>query len=148
MRIDPRNILIVALLGFLAWQLVDGRALGNPQDTQGGGGDSARDLIAVTGTFGSGASALYLIDAKTRHLAVYRLRNGRRLEFVAARDCLYDFFIETYNDGTPPEFLPKALKRSWREINRKGGVTPKPEKDMEPPATEKKDKARNKNKDR
>jgi hypothetical protein len=138
MRIDPRNILIVALLGCLTWQLVDGTAFGLPQDAQGGGGDAARDLIAVTGTFGSGASALYVIDTKTRHLAVYRLHNGRRLELVSARDCMYDFFIEPYNDGTPAGLLPKALRKGWRELNERGGETPKPEKGSEPDTAEKK----------
>ena len=115
MHIDPRNILILVLLGFLTWQLVDNRA----QASTDGGGDANRSLIAVTGQYGSGASALYLVDTKTRHMAVYRLRNGRHLEFVAARDCMYDFFLETYNDLTPAELMPKALRRGWQEINRR-----------------------------
>ena len=47
-------------------------------------------MIAVTGTYGSGASVLYLIDTRTRHMAVYKVDNGRKLELVAARNIAFD----------------------------------------------------------
>ena len=117
---DPRNLLIVALVIALAALFWDRHLhAGN----QGGGGDNDRGLIAVTGTYGSGASALYLIDTKTRHLAAYRLDNGRSLEFVAARDCSFDFFLETYQDQSPPSMLPGSLRKSWQRFST-GETTP------------------------
>ena len=92
----------------------------------------------MTGTYGSGASALFLVDTRTRHLAVYRLRNGRHLEFLAARDCMYDFFIETYNDQSAPELLPGVLKKGWRHFNKTGGPEPAPEKAVKPAGRDKK----------
>ncbi|MAG59109.1 MAG: hypothetical protein CMJ83_22715, partial [Planctomycetes bacterium] len=76
-RIDPKNVLILLLLSLFVWVAVDGSAFAG---SQGGGGDHDRGLIAVTGTYGSNASALYLIDTRTRHMSVYRLENGRSLE--------------------------------------------------------------------
>jgi len=116
MKIDPRNLLILLLLGFIAWQVVERPARGS---RQGGGGDAARGIIAVTGSYGSGADALYLFDTKTRQLAVYRVKtNGRALELVAARDCTYDFFLQAYNDVSAEAFLPRALRRGWQKINQ------------------------------
>jgi hypothetical protein len=111
---EPKNVAILILLGLFAWLAAD-RAARAVQD--GGGGDNDRGLIAVTGSYGSGASALYLIDSRTRHMAVYRLENGRELEFVAARDCSHDFYLETYNDQSEPGMTPSALRQSWREYN-------------------------------
>ena len=61
-RIDPKNLLIVLLLGLFLWAVVDGTAAAAPE---GGGGDKDNGLIAVTGQFGSGASVLYLLDSRT-----------------------------------------------------------------------------------
>lgn len=87
----------------------------------GGGGDANRDLIAVTGSYGSGASALYLIDSKTRQMAVYRIDGGRGLELVAARDCSYDFFIESYGDRSNPSVTPQRLRQAWDRHLKQGG---------------------------
>ena len=98
----------------------------------GGGGDANRDLIAVTGTYGSSASVLYLIDTRTRHLAVYKTDNGRKLELVAARDVTWDLRLEAYNDQSEPGYGPRDLRKGYAEINRFGGATSRPE--LEPPA--------------
>jgi hypothetical protein len=137
MRIDLKS----AVAGALLTALVAVWALGPRAEAQrpsgygggGGGGDSARDLIAVTGTYGSGASVLYLIDAKTRHLAVYKTDNGRKLEFVAARSLEYDLKLESLNDESPPGFTPDELRRSWIR-NRGGGASSRPA-DTGDPAT-------------
>jgi len=120
-RIDFRNVVIVLLLALFVWVAVDGSAQAR---TDGGGGDHDRGLIAVTGAYGSNASALYLIDTRTRHMSVYRLENGRALEFVAARDCTYDFYIETYNDRSDSGFKPRDLRRSWERYGRRGLGSP------------------------
>lgn len=112
-NIDPKNVLIALLLGLFLWSVVDGSAAAAPD---GGGGDNARGLIAVTGQFGSGASALYLIDSRTRHMSVYRVNQaGSQIQLVAARDCTYDFYLQTYNDRTEPGYLPANLRRSWEK---------------------------------
>ena len=128
MRANASNLLILGLLGLLAWQLLDARADGS--ELQGGGGDANRDVIAVTGTYGSGASVLYLFDTKTRHLAVYRTRSsGQTLEFIAARDCQYDFYLESFGDSSQSELLPKALRRGWQRFSKEtdtGGPVEEP----------------------
>ncbi len=91
----------------------------------GGGGDANRDLIAVTGTYGSGASVLYLIDTRTKHLAVYRTDNGRKLELVAARNVEFDLKLENLNDENPPGFSPEDLRRVYLR-SRGGGVSSRP----------------------
>jgi hypothetical protein len=110
----------VLALGGLA-MIVSSRA-----DAQGGGGDATRDLIAVTGTYGSSASVLYLIDTKTSHMAVYKTDNGRRLELVAARNFAYDLRLDSYNDQSEPGYTPRELRRGWSDQNRTGGVTSRP----------------------
>ena len=129
MRIKPGNLLVLGLLGLLAWQLMDTRAAGT--NLQGGGGDTNRDVIAVTGTYGSGASVLYLFDTRTRHLTVYRTRSsGQSIEFVAARDCQYDFYLESFGDSSKNGLLPGTLRRSWQrfsnETDTEGGGAEKP----------------------
>lgn len=129
MRIDPKS----AVLGAVACAVVALWASGPRAEAQrpsgygggGGGGDAARDLIAVTGTYGSGASVLYLVDARTRHLAVYKTENGRKLEFVAARNLEYDLKLEALNDESPPGFSPDELRRSWIK-SRAGGAASRP----------------------
>jgi hypothetical protein len=129
MRFDPKS----AIIGALACSLVVVLFHGSPAEAQratggyaggGGGGDANRDLIAVTGGYGSGASVLYLIDTRTRHLAAYKTDNGRKLEFVAARNFEYDLKIDEYNDVSEPGFSPEALRRSW--IRARGGASSRP----------------------
>jgi hypothetical protein len=124
--------LLLVVLGVLvlagAVVLFNGRATAQ----SGGGGDANRDLIAVTGTYGSSASVLYLIDTRTRHMAVYKTDNGRKLEFVAARDVTWDLKLETYNDQSEPGFGPRELRRTWADMSRTGGTTSRP--DQETPA--------------
>jgi hypothetical protein len=129
MALSSKSILVV--LGVLA---IGGVALLVSSDVtaQGGGGDANRDLIAVTGTYGSSASVLYVIDTRTRHMAVYKTDNGRKLEFVAARDISYDLRLETYNDVSEPGYGPRELRKTWTDMSRTGGTTSRP--DHEAPA--------------
>jgi hypothetical protein len=98
----------------------------------GGGGDASRDLIAVTGTYGSSASVLYVIDTRTRHLAVYKTDNGRKLELVAARDIALDLKLELYNDQSEPGYSPRELRKGWADLSRTGGTTSRPEPEPAP----------------
>jgi hypothetical protein len=110
-------VAVIAAIAFLA---------GSRATAQGGGGDANRDLIAVTGTYGSSASVLYLIDTRTRQLAVYKTENGRKLELVAARNVTYDLKLESYNDQSEPGYLPRELRRGWADMTRTGGATSRP----------------------
>lgn len=115
-----KDLLLVAAVLTSGFLLAERAVAGN----QGGGGDEDQGLIAVTGTYGSSAAALYLIDSKTRNMAVYRVESGRGLEFIAARDCTYDFYLESYRDRTDPAFQAPRLRRAWEKHLRKGGTTP------------------------
>ena len=129
MRIDLKSAVIGVLVCVVLAVCLGGPRAEAQRPTSygggGGGGDSARDLIAVTGSYGSGASVLYLVDTKTRHLAVYKTENGRKLEFVAARNLEYDLKLEALNDESPPGFSPEELRRSWIK-NRGGGASSRP----------------------
>jgi hypothetical protein len=127
MRFDLKSVIVGASACALLW--AGGEALFAQRPSSygasgGGGGDANRDLIAVTGSYGSGASVLYLIDTRTRHLAVYKTDNGRKLEIVAARNLEYDLKLDTYNDGSEPGFTPDALRQSW--IRQRGGAASRP----------------------
>jgi hypothetical protein len=113
---------IVVILAVLAVAgtavLFNSHAIAQGGNSTGGGGDASRDIIAVTGTYGSGASVLYVIDTKTRHLAVYKTDNGRKLELVAARDIRYDLVLEDFNDISEGGYTPKELRKGYVEASR------------------------------
>jgi len=130
MHFDLKTALVTVLACALVLALANGpRAEAQKPSSgasSGGGGDASRDLIAVTGSYGSGASVLYLIDVKTRHMCVYRSDNGRKLEFVAARDVTYDLKLESLNDESPVGFSPAELRRHWMQ-SRGSGAESRPE---------------------
>jgi hypothetical protein len=114
-------ILAVALVGVLA----SGRAVAREDS------DGNREVVAVTGHYANGMEVLYLFDTRTRHLAAYRVDQGRSLKLVAARDCTFDFLLETYGDETPDAFKPAVLRKSWARYNETGeGASPP----LEPPS--------------
>jgi hypothetical protein len=65
-------------------------------------------FLAVTGSYGVGTSVLYLVDTKSRQLAVYEARGGsaeqRRIVFVGARKIDLDLQLEAYNDRSEYEY--------------------------------------------
>jgi hypothetical protein len=65
-------------------------------------------FIAVTGSYGVGTSVLYLVDTKTRQLAVYEARGGsaeqRRIVFVGARKIDLDLQLDAYNDRSEYDY--------------------------------------------
>lgn len=76
--------------------------------------NSNDDMIAVTGSYGSGASVLYLIDTKARQMAVYTSRNGKGVELVAARRIATDLELMSYRDDSPPSMRPMALQKNYK----------------------------------
>jgi hypothetical protein len=81
-----------------------------------GGSASAGGIIAVTGSYGVGTSVLYVIDAKTRQLAVYEARggsrSGRRVVLVGARRIDLDLQLEGYRDES---------EHSYEELRKRFG---------------------------
>ncbi len=75
---------------------------------ESGGSASANGFLAVTGSYGVGTSVLYLIDTKTRQLAVYEARGGsaeqRRVVLVGARRIDLDLQLRGYNDRSEYEY--------------------------------------------
>ena len=87
-----------------------------------GTADQNADMIAVTGTYASGASVLYVIDTKSRNLAVYETRNGRSLRLVAARKIDYDLRVDRFHDESEEAAQVPSLRKDWQrfdEIQRK-----------------------------
>ncbi|MCB9908002.1 MAG: hypothetical protein H6830_09815 [Planctomycetes bacterium] len=74
--------------------------------------DSNRDMIAVTGVDITGVSVLYLVDTKTKHLAVYQASGGaggtQGVKLVGARDISLDLQLDGFNDKT--EYRGHPLK--------------------------------------
>ncbi|MCB9917491.1 MAG: hypothetical protein H6832_03720 [Planctomycetes bacterium] len=95
------------------------------------GAASADGFLAVTGSYGIGTQVLYLVDTKTRQLAVYEARGGsvnsRRLRLIGARRIDLDLQLEGYNDDS--EFSFEELRRKFDKSAPRGPVTP--DKDAE-----------------
>ena len=70
-------------------------------------------FVAVTTPIGSGESALFLIDAKTEQLAVYRFLRNKGLAFMAARKIDYDLRINGYEDHS--EYSREKLRREYEK---------------------------------
>lgn len=130
-----RHLAVTALFGVCI--AVAGFALGTTTQAQRGSGyadqgngvgngDGDRSMIAVTGTYGSGASVLYVIDTRSKHMSVYRTDNGRKIELVGARDLTWDFKLEDYNDQSPAGMMPGELRRSWEEAQKHPGAVARP----------------------
>ena len=140
-KIDWKSLviggLIVALV-VLAWR--------SETIASTGGVDNNGEMIAVTGQDGNGTSVLYVIDTKSKSLAVYRSVNGTGVEFVAARRIAHDLKLVAYRDRTPEEFHPLNLEKGYRRF-AEGRPTPAEaeagaaEKPTEPaPGAEKREK--------
>ncbi len=90
-------------------------------ESGGGSTGAAGDLIAVTGSYGVGQQVLYVLDAKTKQLAVYEARGGakstRRLVFVGARRIDLDLRLNAFNDESELgyEDLYKRFKQNGLE---------------------------------
>ena len=74
---------------------VSGASIYDSDDGTAAQGDG---IIAVTGSYGVGTSVLYVIDTKSKQLAVYEARggsgNGRRIYLVGARRIDLDLQLE------------------------------------------------------
>jgi hypothetical protein len=101
-------------------------------DSSTGGPGSANGFIAVTGSYGIGTSVLYVLDTRSRQLAVYEARGGsrnsRRVQLVGARRLDLDLQLEGYNDES--EFSYADLLQRFLKKGMKGGrETPTPSKE-------------------
>lgn len=97
--------------------------------------DSNAEMIAVTGEYGNGTSVLYVIDTKTRHMAVYRSLNGTGVQLVGARRIDHDLRLVSFRDHSPEGFSPLELERNYLKF-RDRGPAPAVAPAAEPPAGE------------
>lgn len=82
---------------------------------------STNGFLAVTGSYGIGTSVLYLVDTKSRQLAVYEARGGtqgmRQIVLVGARKIDLDLQLEGYNDRS--EYDYRGLQDLFRRRGRR-----------------------------
>lgn len=97
-------------------------------ESSGDSSGAANGFIAVTGSYGVGTSVLYVLDTRSKQLAVYEARGGstnsRRLYLVGARRIDYDLQLVGYNDES--EFSHGDLANRFRNREPK---TPPASKD-------------------
>jgi hypothetical protein len=123
------RIVLVGLVGIVAFLLGRTNLLGEPRpllaDTSA---DGDRQLVAVAAPYQLGVSLLYVIDTKTKNLAVYEARGGSRsqsrLSFVAARRIDLDLRLEGYHDDSEYAFSDLAAQfrqNGWTDVKSGSG---------------------------
>lgn len=114
-----KTVFILVLCGCVVFLGIVVLGVDRQELTAQGTVNSNQDMIAVTGTYSSGVSALYLIDTRTRQLAVYAVdAAGNKLRLVAARNITYDMKIPEYNDGSEEKVKVENLKKDWLKFNK------------------------------
>ncbi|MDF1839287.1 MAG: hypothetical protein P1V35_15570 [Planctomycetota bacterium] len=98
----------------------------------GASSDSNQDMIAVTGVDVTGVSVLYLVDTKTKHLAVYQASGGsggsQGIRLVGARNIGLDLQLDGFNDKTETKGRPlryKDLEKKFSGLDSPGDGAPK-----------------------
>jgi hypothetical protein len=85
-----------------------------------GTADSNGSMIAVTGIDLTGSSILYLIDTKSKHLAIYQANGGAEsthgVKLVGARRIDLDLQLDGFNDKS--EYSVQELERKFSDIGR------------------------------
>ena len=106
----------ISVLGVLTFQAFSDRGVAHAQTAM-----SSSDMVAVTGSVGSGTSVLYVIDTQKKSLAVYRARvsRGGSIQFVGARRIKYDFELRSYHDASPKGYSVTELGKKYRESKEK-----------------------------
>ena len=77
-------------------------------------GGASGDLIAVTGSAGSGIDVLWVIKKASdgEHLALYYpSQSGKALSLAGARKIKYDFALDKVNDVSPQSLRVDALRK-------------------------------------
>ncbi|MCI0342576.1 MAG: hypothetical protein L0216_15775 [Planctomycetales bacterium] len=120
------RVAIVGLLVLSAFLLGTLVTLTGAQDAKAETAGHAPNLIAVTGEVGSNVSALYVIDAEKKQLAVYSAMGGRELRFIAARRIKYDLELREFNDRSEPRVsvarLADQFRRDTKADESEGGA--------------------------
>ena len=100
--------------------------------------DGNNEMIAVTGEYGNGTSVLYVIDTKTRQMAVYRSFNGKSVELVAARRIEHDLKLLSFHDRSDEHLHPLILEKNYKRYL--GGTGPAEPDRAKLPETSKEEK--------
>ncbi len=117
---------VVALLAAAATALMFAVVQATPESSAQSvqSGPPGKGLFAVAGQLTPGTYGLYLVDPAQGGLAVYEYVPAKRqLILRAARTCLYDLQLESYN--TDPQ--PSEIADMVREARKISETAPKPE---------------------
>ncbi len=115
-KFDWNPVVIAGLVAVVVVLLTQERQTAQAAGNTAG---AAGDIVAVTGEYGNGTSVLYVIDAKSRQLAVYRSWDGQHIELVAARKIENDLKLLSYHDRSMDGFSPQQLAKAVRENIRR-----------------------------
>ncbi len=109
---NRQESLLVAVFG--AVMLTLGVLLSGALQTpaHAGTADSGAGVVAVTGLSSSNQEVLYLYDAESKHLAVYKVDASNKLALLAVRETVYDLKPQEFGKQEP------AVKE-MREVYRK-----------------------------
>ncbi len=120
------RVAVVGLLVLGAFLLGTLVTITGAQDAKAETGGHSPNMIAVTGEVGSNVSALYVIDAEKKQLAVYSAMGGRDLRFIAARRIKYDLELREFNDRSEPRVsvvrLAEQFRRDTKSDEGEGGA--------------------------
>ena len=110
--IDWKTIVIAALIGVVV--VLIGSSTERAQARQAA--DSNSEMIAITGEYGNGTSVLYVIDTKSKQLAVYRSLHGSGVELIGARRIDHDLKLLGYHDRTPASMSATELEKRYSKF--------------------------------
>jgi hypothetical protein len=104
------TVLLAGLAGGLAVELLrSSPAAGQAAPT------GASSLYVVPGQLSRETYGLYLVDSQNSTICVYQyLVNERRLRLVAARTCLFDRQLDSYNTEPEPAEIEKLVQDARR----------------------------------
>ncbi len=71
-------------------------------------------VVAVTGQVARGQYGVYLIDTRSRTIALYQYTARKRLEWLASRFYGYDMQVEDYNTQIKPKQVKELVDKASR----------------------------------
>ena len=112
-----RRIAVVLLVLVAVGLAVEVVRPATPAVAELGGQDRSGGLLAVAGKISEQTYGLYLIDRESGTMTVYQwLPATRKLELLAARNCIYDLQLDEYNTKPSPSEI-KRLVRQGRSLS-------------------------------
>ncbi|MFP4356790.1 MAG: hypothetical protein ACLFUJ_16900 [Phycisphaerae bacterium] len=75
---------------------------------------AAGQVVAVTGEIASNQFGVYLIDTRTRTVALYQWSARKRLEWLASRYYGFDMQVEDWNTEIKPKEVKELIDKASR----------------------------------